>query len=76
MFVCSCGYVHVCFCIVVILDLVILSLLDDQLFVPSGDSGDEEETIDMEEESAAKVFCCCVNTTLSLHLSLGWRTRL
>ena len=58
------------------LDLVILSLLDDQLFVPSGDSGDEEETIDMEEESAAKVFCCCVNTTLSLHLSLGWRTRL
>ena len=30
--------------------------LDDQPFVPSGDSADEEETIDMEEESAAKVL--------------------
>jgi len=29
--------------------------IDDQPFVPSGDSADEEETIDMEEESAAKV---------------------
>lgn len=30
-------------------------IIDDQPFVPSGDSADEEETIDMEEESAAKV---------------------
>lgn len=29
--------------------------IDDRPFVPSGDSADEEETIDMEEESAAKV---------------------
>ena len=30
--------------------------LDDQLFVPSGDSADEEETIEIEEESATKVY--------------------
>ena len=31
-------------------------VIDDRPFVPSGDSADEEETIDMEEESAAKVY--------------------
>ena len=30
-------------------------IIDDQPFEPSGDSADEEETIDMEEENAAKV---------------------
>jgi len=59
--VCKC-YKCVCVCVVGKQDF---SLLDDQLFVPSGDSGDEEETIDMEEESAAKVF-----VLLLLHLYL------
>ena len=34
---------------------VLYVAIADQPFVPSGDSADEEETIDMEEESAAKV---------------------
>ena len=46
-----------CVCTVkVLFFLIVLSMaIDDQPFVPSGDSADEEETIDMEEESAAKV---------------------
>ena len=52
--------------------------VDDRPFVPSGDSADEEETIDMEEESAAKV---CVLYLLFavwsiLCYSLGRRARL
>jgi len=38
--------------------LLFSPLLDDQLFVPTGNSSDEEETIEMEEESAAKVCIC------------------
>ena len=51
--------------------------VDDKPFVPSGDSADEEETIDMEEENAAKVCILLVITVLSiLCYSLGRRARL
>lgn len=46
-----CMHVNFCETIFHVLPVTI----DDRPFVPSGDSADEEETIDMEEESAAKV---------------------